>query len=290
MKLVRPDVFHPRIVLAGSPQQVSGVGDDAGLIAALRRRGLQARWSSWDDPEVGRADLVILRSVRDYAGRLDEFLAWTTRVANLLNAPAVVAWNVNWTYLGDLALRGVPTVSGEIFAPGDPVRLPRSAHVFVSPAIGTGSSTDRLERSRAAAYVAELHRNGHSVFVQPSASAKEAEETVLVFLGGRPSHAFTGASNGSVATEPDFEVWDVGSAALAAAAAQVRIPTSELLYARAHVVGDPPRLQELQLVDPSLGWRRLDSGARDLAEREFAVCVESALERLGLGPLSHRRP
>jgi len=290
MKLVRPDVFHPRIVLAGSPQQVCGDGDDVGLIAALRRRGLQARWLSWDDPEVARADLVILRSIRDYAGRLDEFLAWTTRVVNLLNAPAVVAWNVNWTYLGDLALRGVPTVAGEIFAPGDPVRLPRSGQVFVSPAIGAGSRADRLERSRAAACVAELHRAGRSVFVQPSASAKESIETVLVFLGGQPSHAFAGTSSGLVLTEPDFEVWDVGAAALAAAAAQVRIDTSELLYARAHVVGDPPRLQELQLVDPSLGWLRLEAGARDLAEREFAVRVESALERLGLGPLSHRRP
>jgi hypothetical protein len=80
----------------------------------------------------------------------------------------------------------------------------------------------------------------------------------------------------------------VGSAALAAAAAQVGIRTTELLYARAHVVSDPPRLRELQLVDPLLGWRRLDASTRDLAQREFALRVESALERLGLGPLSQR--
>ena len=28
MKLARPDVFHPRIVLAGCPQLVEGDGDD----------------------------------------------------------------------------------------------------------------------------------------------------------------------------------------------------------------------------------------------------------------------
>jgi hypothetical protein len=61
-----------------------------------------------------------------------------------------------------------------------------------------------------------------------------------------------------------------------------------LLYARAHLLG--ARLQELQLVDPSFGWRRLDTNTRVLAQREFALAVESALERLGLGPLSHRRP
>ena len=44
MKLARPDIPHPRIVLAGSRG-----GDDAGLVAALRTRGLHARWLSWDD-------------------------------------------------------------------------------------------------------------------------------------------------------------------------------------------------------------------------------------------------
>jgi hypothetical protein len=287
MKLARPDIFHPRIVLAGCPQQVAGDGDDAGLVAALGQRGLHARWLSWDDPEVGGADLVILRATHDYAGRLDEFLAWTTGVANLLNAPAVVAWNADRRYLGDLAHRGVPTVPGEVFGRGDPLRLPRTEHVFVSPTIGTGTRR-RVDRSTAAAYVAELHTAGQSVFVQPGVSVAE---TVLIFFGGEPSHAFTSALDASdalVAAEPDFEIWDVGSAALAAAAAQVGIHTPELLYARAHVVGDPLRLLDLQLVDPSLGWRSLDAGTRDLAQREFALCVESALERLGLGPLSHR--
>jgi hypothetical protein len=46
-------------------------------------------------------------------------------------------------------------------------------------------------------------------------------------------------------------------------------------------------LLELQLIDPSLDWQRLDAGVRDLAQRAFAMAVESALERLGLGPLSH---
>ena len=43
---------------------------------------------------------------------------------------------------------------------------------------------------------------------------------------------------------------------------------------------------ELELIEPSLGWRQLDEPTRDLRERAFAVAVESALERLGLGPLS----
>jgi hypothetical protein len=269
MKLARPDVFHPRIVLAGCPHQVTGDGDDAGLVAALRHRGLHARWLSWDDPDVAGAHLVILRATHDYADRLDEFLAWTTGVANLLNPPAVVAWNADRRYLADLADRGVPTVPGEVVAPGERVRLPRRGAVFVGPTVGSG--TRRFsDRSAAAAYIGEATQN---VFVQP---ADPAAETELVFVGGKPSHAFP--------PEPDFELWDVGAAALAAAAPD----PSELLYARAHLSG--ARLVELQLVDPSLGWKRLDASARDLAQREFALAVESALERLGLGPFSHRSP
>lgn len=284
MKLARPDVFHPRIVLAGCPQQVSGDADDAGLVAALRKRGLHARWLSWDDPESSRADLVIVRASHDYPRRLDEFAAWTKTVTNLLNAPAVVAWNADWRYLDDLERLGVPTVPGEIVAPGDGLQLPRTGRVLVGPAVGTGTRR-HAGRSAAAAYIAELHEAGRSAFFQP---APPAPETVLVFLGGDPSHAFVAGESG--AAEPDFEIWDVGSAALAAAAAQVGIRAIELLYARAVVAGDPPRLLELQLIDPSLGWLRLDDDARDLAQRQFAVCVESACERLGLGPLSQRGP
>ena len=269
MRLARPDVFHPRIVLAGCPRHVGGDADDAGLVAALRHRGLHARWLSWDDPDVGGAHLVILRATHDYADRLDEFLGWTTGVANLLNPPAVVAWNADRSYLADLADRGVPTVPGEVVAPGERARLPRRGDVFVGPAVGTG--TRRFsDLSAAQAYVVKAKRG---LFVQPAAPAAE---TVLVFLGGKPSHAFP--------PEPDFELWDVGAAALAAAAPD---PT-ELLYARAHLSG--ARLVELQLVDPSLGWKRLDADTRDLAQREFALSVESALERLGLGPFSHRSP
>ncbi len=273
MKLARPDVFHPRIVLAGCPRHVGGDADDAGLVAALRQRGLHARWLSWDDPEVAGAHLVILRATHDYADRLDDFLAWTRRVANLLNPPAVVAWNADRRYVTDLTDRGVPTVPGEVVAPGERARLPRRGDVFVGPAVGTG--TRRFgDRSAARAYIeAYIAGAKRSVFVQP---ADPAAETVLIFLGGKPSHAFP--------PDPDFELWDVGVAALAAAAAD----PSEVLYARAHLSG--ARLVELQLVEPSLGWRRLDADTRNLAQREFALAVESALQRFGLGPLSHRGP
>ena len=221
MKLARPDIRHPAIVLTGSPR-----GDDAGLIAALRKRGLHSRWLSWDDPDTLHADLVMLRTATDYADRLDEFLAWTRRVPNLLNTPDVVAWNAGKHYLRDLRDAGVT--------------------------------------------------------VRASASGRA---TALVYLGGVQSHAFTAQQP----VDADLELWDVGQAALRAAADQLSIGADELLYARADVTEDA-ELARLDLVAPSLGWTLLDDAARQDAQRRFALSVESALERLGLGPLSHRRP
>src|SRR6185312_2714431 len=85
VKLARPDLRHPSIVLAGCSALIEGDGDDAGLVGALRARGLHARWLAWDDPDTETADLVILRATWDYTERLSDFLAWTRRVPNLLN-------------------------------------------------------------------------------------------------------------------------------------------------------------------------------------------------------------
>ena len=313
VKLARPDLFHPRIVLAGCPALPEGDGDDDGLVGALRERGLQTRWCSWDDPDTLGADLVILRATWDYIDRFDEFLAWTARVHNLLNPPQVVAWNTDKSYLGDLLDAGVPTVPSRFFAPGETIRVPTADEVVVKPAIGMGSvgALRFSDSDQARAHAAALQAEGRTVLVQPYDRRIEDGETALVFLGGRQSHAFTKgpilpppgqapdfdesgiyAAETLTSADPDFEVWDVGHAALAAAAAHLRIDVGDLLYARVDVIGDrrDAHVLELELVEPSLGWRQLDGTTRKRQQREFALGVESALERLGLGPLSKRRP
>jgi hypothetical protein len=312
VKLARPDVFHPKIVLAGCQACIEGDGDDDGLVGALRRRGLQARWLSWDDPATVQADLVILRATWDYTTRLDEFLAWTAAVPNLLNAPTVVAWNTDKRYLHDLAVAGVPVLDSELFDPGDLLHLP-CGEVVIKPAVGAGSvGAQRFtDHSAARKYACTLQDAGSVVLVQPYDPRVADGETALVFLAGEQSHAFTKGpmlpAPGEVPTldesgtfvreslapaDPDFELWDLGHAALDAAAGHLGVRAEEFLYARVDVIGgrDNPVLLELELVEPSLGWRQLDEQNRGLQQRKFALAVESALERLGLGPLSHRRP
>jgi hypothetical protein len=315
MKLARPNIFHPRIVLASCPQLAGGDGDDDGLVGALRARGLHARWLSWDDPETENADLVILRATWDYADRREEFLAWTTRVRNLLNAPSVVAWNSDKRYLHDLAASGVPVVPSAFLDPGDAVDATDfRGEVVVKPAIGAGSiDTFRfVDADAAAAHAAALLDSGRSALIQPYDERIAAGETALVFLGGEESHAFvkgpmlppqgeepkldatgTFAEESLTLADPDVELWELGYTVLDAAASHLGISRSEFLYARVDLIGtggDDAVLLELELVEPSLGWRQLDEKNRELRQRSFAVHVETALDRLGLGPLSHRRP
>jgi len=191
--------------------------------------------------------------------------------------------------------------------------VPKADEVVVKPAIGMGSvgALRFSDSDQARAHAAALQAEGRTVLVQPYDRRIEDGETALVFLGGRQSHAFTKgpilpppgqapdfdesgiyAAETLTSADPDFEVWDVGHAALAAAAAHLRIDVGDLLYARVDVIGDrrDAHVLELELVEPSLGWRQLDGTTRKRQQREFALGVESALERLGLGPLSKRRP
>jgi hypothetical protein len=203
-------------------------------------------------------------------------------------------------------------VPSRFFVPGEKIRLPRG-EVVVKPAIGVGSvgALRFSDPDEARAHAAALQAEGRTVLVQPYDSRINDGETALVFLGGRRSHAFTKGpilplpgqapvfdESGTYAEEtltpadPDFEVWDVGHAAIAAAAAHLGMDVGELLYARVDVIGDrsDAHVLELELVEPSLGWRQLDEASRTRQQREFTLGVESALGRLRLGPLSHRRP
>lgn len=315
MKLARPDVFHPRIVLASCAQLPGGDGDDDGLVAALRARGLHARWMPWDDPRTESADLVILRAAWDYAERRDEFLDWAGRVRNLLNAPDVVRWNSDKHYLNDLADAGIGVVPSAFLEPGDVItaaRLP-DGELVVKPAIGAGSlDTGRFtKRAAAAAHADKMLAAGRSALVQSYDPRVEAGETALVFLAGEQSHGFVKGpilppqgrqprfdASGTYAEEtltpadPDIAVWEIGHDTLDAAAAHLGVPRSEFLYARVDLIGtgDDAVVLELELIEPSLGWRQCDAKSRGLLQRNFALHVEAALDRLGLGPLSHRRP
>ena len=319
VKLARPDVRHPRIVLAGCSALVEGDGDDAGLVPALRSRGLHARWLSWDDPATLEADLVIPRATWDYTERLDEFLAWTRRVPNLRQRPR----------RGGVEHRqAVPRRSR------GGGRSDRAEHLLRAggdrPVPGRGGGGQTRDRC-GIGWRATVHRRRAGARstrwrCRPTVTPRWCSPTIRGSPTARPRWCSSAASSPTPSTrgrccrrpaswppstnpapiaeetlrpaDPDFELWDVGHAALAAAAARLGIDVDEFLYARVDVIGGPddPRLLELELVEPSLGWRQLDETARATCSSASSRSASSQPSiGSGSGPcrtdrLSHRRP
>lgn len=245
------------------------------LLEALRAAGAEADGVFWDDADVDWAsyDLVVIRSTWDYSWRADEFTAWTQKVAavtRLANPAAVVRWNTDKRYLGELAAAGVPTVPTRYVAPGEPAELPDGAEYVIKPASGAGAryaaryTPDAHET--AVRHLARLHAEGLTAMVQPYVRAIDTGgERALQFFGGRLLHASRKravlapdtAFDAEKVAHPGLEPWTPTPAELAVAErALAAVPDApELLYARVDLVdGDDgrPRVMELELVEPNL--------------------------------------
>ncbi|MDX2677079.1 ATP-grasp domain-containing protein [Streptomyces sp. NY05-11A] len=245
------------------------------LQAALERAGAEADGVFWDDPDVDWTsyDLVVIRSTWDYSWRADEFTAWAQKVADvtrLANPAAVVRWNADKRYLGELAAAGVPTVPTRYLAPDDPADLPTGHEYVVKPTSGAGAryaaryTPDQHET--AVGQLARMHDEGLTAMVQPYVRGIDAGgERALQFFGGRLLHASRKravlapgtAYDAQKVAHPGLEPWTPTPAEIAVAErALAAVPdTPELLYARVDLVdGDDgqPCVMELELVEPNL--------------------------------------
>ncbi|MET7847994.1 hypothetical protein ABZT48_07055 [Streptomyces avermitilis] len=253
------------------------------LVEALRAAGADAASRYWDDPDAdwGSYDLVVIRSTWDYSWRAAEFVAWAERcgqLTRLANPAAVVRWNTDKRYLGELAGAGVPVVPTRYLAPGDPLGLPDDHEYVVKPTSGAGARLAARytpgERETAVRQLARMHEKGLTAMVQPYLTQIDTTgERALQFFGGRLLHA---SRKGAVLApgtpydadkipHPRLRPWQPSPAELAVAeSALAAVPNApELLYARVDLVDDEkgrPVVMELELVEPNLFlWLHPDS-------------------------------
>ena len=116
--------------------------DGPALLAALAAVGVEAHVAVWDDPTVlcGSYDLVLVRSVWDYPGRREEFLAWADASprSRAANPAPVLRWNTDKSYLRDLGAAGVPASRRSSCPPARP--LPPTAGEYVlKPTVSAGA-------------------------------------------------------------------------------------------------------------------------------------------------------
>ncbi|WP_399884667.1 RimK family alpha-L-glutamate ligase [Streptomyces sp. BBFR51] len=276
--------------------QISADRDLPVLVRALEEAGARASAEVWDDDGVdwGSFDLVLIRSTWDYSWRADEFTAWAERcggVTRLANPPAVVRWNTDKRYLGDLAAAGVPTVPTRYVAPGEPAGLPDGHEYVVKPTSGAGARFAARygpdEHATAVRQLERMHAEGFTAMVQPYVRGIDtAGERALQFFGGRLLHA---SRKGAVLTpgtpydarkvaHPGLERWTPTPAELAVAERALAVvpDASALLYARVDLVDGEdgrPQVMELELVEPNLFlWLHPESVPR-VVEAVLAAAV-----------------
>jgi hypothetical protein len=274
--------------------------DDERLsLEPLGTLGIEAVPAIWDDPAVDWSsfDLVVVRNTWDYTERLDAFLSWARTVPRLANPAAVLAWNTDKRYLGELAEHGLPVVPTRFVAPGEPFAAPDEdgcGEIVVKPTVAAGSKgAGRFgadERDAAIAHLAALHAAGATAMVQPYVSGVDhGGETAVLYLGGTYSHAarkaallLPGAAPSAVPFLAEEIAPRAASPAERALADRVVAFVSERfgppLYARVDLLPGPdgtPLIVEVELTEPSL-FLGFDDGAPGRLAAAIAEATEPA--------------
>jgi len=277
--------------------------EDRLVVEALQNVRLEAERVAWCDPEVdwASASACLFRTTWDYFDRWPEFSQWlaqTSTVTSLLNAPPILNWNLDKHYLGDLANAGCNVVPTRFVKKGIEGRLEAFAaehgwrEVVIKPAIagaavdtyrihlddGSCAPSSGLETEELWASLVEKQ----DMLIQPFlADVVEAGELSLIWMDGEVTHAVR-----KRARKGDFRVQDdhggtvtshrpsadelaFARSAMRACQAHCQAQGWPLpLYARVDMVRDPHgawAVSELEMVEPELWFRFCPEAADTLA-------------------------
>lgn len=271
------------IALASSAGDHAGDTDLPLLIEAARDLGHLAEIAIWDDPDVdwGRFDRVGIRSCWDYTTRREEFLAWCERIGDkLINAPRIIEWNSDKSYLGELTDAGVAVIP-TIWNGSSREELGDHPSWVVKPTISSGAANTAHWTSAEAAltHLTELHAAGHRTMTQPYvASIDTVGEFANYFFAGEYSHtvrkpallaenqipASTASFPGGLsAAQADERVIEFSREVIKQART---ITGTDIVQARVDVVLDDkgnPLVMELELVEPALFLSYAPEAARN---------------------------
>ncbi len=278
----------PRCAFLTLEDRTGFVIDDELAYPALAALGWQVEAIPWTRPEIDWKvyDAVVIRSTWDYMHHPETFLARLAVIEDtgvpLFNPLRLVRWNLQKTYLRDLAERGVaivPTLWRDRLTGSDLHELVAeigTKELVLKPTVGANANgAFRLNGEGAhsrADEVAEYFAD-RALMAQPFLPAVISEGEFSVFyFNGRYSHTIL-----KTPKPGDFRVQEehggfiravpADPALGEAGAAVLRAIGETLLYARADFVrkedGTGFWLMELELIEPSLYFRTdREAGAR----------------------------
>ncbi len=235
-----------------------------GIVAALAANGVRALVADWHDETAdwAAAPAVLLRTVWDYPEHLDAFGMWLDRLdavgATVVNPVHVARWNLDKSYLLDLAAHGAAIVPLVVADAGDTVTATDEVLV-VKPRRGVGGVGARLLRPGAATLLTT-----DSVVTPFQSRIAEGELSVFVVDGemvvcvrklpapdGWLVHPHWG---GRYALEPDCPPEARAAAEVTFAAVGAAVGHAGLCYLRVDLVASdegPWRVLEVEALEPS---------------------------------------
>ena len=262
--------------------------EDGLVMDALQRQGLNVARRDWADPDQdwGQTRSVLFRTTWDYFDRYAAFSPWLDHVESctrLLNESALIRWNIDKHYLGDLARAGINVVPTVYVEPGDRRSLTEVVagldwdELILKPAVsGAARHTYRFHADRAGEHEAafgELIRH-ESMMLQPfQRGVLEQGELSLMVIDGKVTHAIRKTPKAG-----DFRVQDDHGGSVhphqpsaeecAFAEAAVRAVPFDVLYARVDTIRDNAgrlAIMELEMIEPELFFRFAPAAADALA-------------------------
>lgn len=281
-----------RVVLATCRAWPELSPSDRALADALERRGLRIEHAPWNGPfePFAGAGAVVIRASWDYHQALDDYRRWLDRLdpARTFNAPDLVRWNLEKTYLVELAARGASVPASAVVAADTAMvaqALQRMAlrEAVIKPTVGaSGVGVERVTRGREADALARVRAVTGSprLLVQEFMPEVAGGEMAGVFLGGAFSHGLRRApASGEFRVNSQYggrtEATALDDETIDAMTRVLRMLPSEPLYARIDGVRRDGRfvLMEVEVNEPGLGLH-LAPGACDRL-------AEALLRRLG---------
>ena len=230
----------------------------------------------WSKPvqDWSRFDAVVIRSPWDYQSNPETFLATLDEIeaagVPLFNSSQICRWNIDKSYLRELADKGVPTIPTVWLDTLDHASLASlfdqpgfTDSLVIKPTIGAGAENlFVLGPTRCARWdVAQQVFHDRPLMVQPFLPSIVSDgEISLFYFADRFSHAVLktpAAGDFRVQEEHGGEIRSVipSPEILAVGAKTLQAVDQTLLYARVDVVELPdgsPAVIELELIEPSL--------------------------------------
>jgi len=260
----------------------------------LRRVGVDSHAVIWDSLNVRweEFDLVILRSCWEYHLRTEEFRDWVARMEErnvpLWNPPRVIRWNMDKSYLRELAAEGVNIAPTLWLDKDSDVNLNeileenRWMEAVIKPTVSMSAyQTSFTSLSRAFSDEIAIHeilKRSGAIIQKFIPEVRTNGEWSFIFFGEQYSHAVLKrpkAGDFRVQSELGGRLDQVAPSPVLIAQAQriVRHVKEPLLYARVDAVEADGELvlMELELIDPVLFLASDHHAAQRFAETIVAL-------------------